>query len=192
MKEMGGGLFLIFFKKSYEKKLKPHSCGYQNHPQTSMSNSPICKALALQEAHLQIWMPRVVSYHSYWTRAEKMRVLTAIQERDSAFLSHYMARSAAANTMLERVYYAIIIHNYLVNAQFLFRYAKFRDTVWRKMCELEKITNIELERINSIANRKEYEAEGTLRNYLYEFLHVIWKLREVLRGSNDQTFQQDY
>jgi hypothetical protein len=153
--------------------------------------SAISKALTLQEEHIQRWMPRVVSTHKYWTRAEKKRVFAAIKERDMLFVDRYLKRSAASNSMLERVNCAIIIHTYLANAQFLFRYAQFRNTVWNKMCDLEKSSNKELERINGISNCKDYEAEITLRNHIYEFFHVIWKLREVLRGANDQTFQQE-
>jgi hypothetical protein len=148
--------------------------------------------MALQEEHTQQWAPFTASHHGYWTRAEKKRVFTAIQERDTAFVNHYLKRSATSNNILERVDDAIIIHTYLTTAHFLFQYAKFRDSVWHKMVELENSANTELERINRISNWKEYEAEGTLRNHLYELLHVIWKLREVLRGTNDETFKQDY
>jgi len=156
----------------------------------SFHDSPITKALALGEQHVQIWTPLTVSYHRYWTRAEKKRIYTAIKERDMVFVRRYLEQSAKAEAHLERVEAAIIVLTYLTNANFMFQCQKFRDVVWRKMCEFEKSANTELERINSISSWEEYDKEEMRRTYLHDLLHIIFHLREVLRGATDQTFYQ--
>jgi hypothetical protein len=154
--------------------------------------SPLSIAAALHEQHIDAWTPLTASHHGYWTRAEKKRVFAHLHERDMAFMSRYVKYSANSPTQIERVDAAIILFTYLTKANFLFRYAKIRDGVWYKMDEFEVSAHEMLEGINRIANWKEYEAQATLRNHLYELLHVMWHLREVLRGTNDETFKQDY
>lgn len=163
---------------------------YSLQPSMSFHDSPITKAIALGEQHVQIWTPLTASYHRYWTRAEKKRVYTAIRERDAAFISLYMGPSINYSSHMERVESAIIVLTYLTNANFMFQCQKFRDVVWRKMCEFEKSANTELERINSISSWEEYDKEEMRRTYLHDLLHVIFHLREVLRGATDQTFYQ--
>ena len=153
--------------------------------------SPLSIAKAIREQHVDAWTPVTASNHPYWTRAEKKRVFTAILKRDVAFVARHMEEASAEKSQLERVSAVIILFSYLTNAHFLFQYAKFRDTIWRKMCEFEVNANEMLENINGIANREEYEAQATTRNRLYELLHVIWQLREILRGTNDESFKQE-
>ena len=154
--------------------------------------SPTSIATALREEHIDAWAEATASNHPYWTRAEKNRIFTAILKRDVAFVARHMEEASTEKSQLERVSAVIILFSYLTNAHFLFQYAKFRDIIWRKMCEFEVNAHEMLEDINGIANREEYEARARMRNYLYELLHVIWHLREVLRGTNDDSFKQDY
>lgn len=154
--------------------------------------SPLSIATSLHEQHIDHWASATASNHRYWTRAEKKRVFERIYERDMVFVTYYQTYSTKCRSMIGQVDAAIILFTYLTKANFLFRYAKIRDATWRQMCELENSAHTELERINGIANREEYEAQATTRNHLYELLHVIWKLREILRGTNDDSFKQDY
>lgn len=171
--------------------MKQSRAGGGSHP-TMSHTSPLSIAEALREQHIDAWASATASNHHYWTRAEKKRIFTAIYERDTVFMSRYVKYSANSPTQIERVDAAIILFTYLTKGNFLFRYAKIRDVVWYKMGEFEVSAHEMLEGINRIANWKEYEAQATLRNHLYELLHVMWHLREVLRGTNDETFKQDY
>ena len=153
-------------------------------------DSIISKAHYLREEHIKQWDPYTTSYHRYWTRAEKKRVFTAISNRDVAFVRHFLDRSKNTNSDLERTEAAIISLTYLTKAHFLFQRATFRDVVWNKMNQFEVNANHALECIERITSREEYEKEATMRNYLYELLHVIWCLRDILRGANDHTFHQ--
>lgn len=153
-------------------------------------DSIISKAHYLREEHIKQWDPYTTSYHAYWTRAEKKRVFAAIHDRDVAFVNHFLECSTNAISELESTEAAIIALTYLTKAHFLFQYATLRDFIWNKMNQFEVNANHVLECIERITSREEYEKEATMRNYLYELLHVIWRLRDILRGANDHTFHQ--
>lgn len=91
---------------------------------------------------------------------------------------------------MDRLEAAIIILTYLTSGQFLFQYANFRDVIWQKMCEFETGVHDELERIHRISNLEEYKKEELRCSYLYDLRFAIFQLREILRGTNDQTFNQ--
>ena len=71
-------------------------------------DSIISKAHYLREEHIQKWDPYTTYYHPYWTRSEKKRVFTAIRNRDTAFIQHFLDRSKNTNSDLERTEAAII------------------------------------------------------------------------------------
>lgn len=163
----------------------------RKHPRTSMSyNSPISKAFALKEYHFDFWYETMEIRHCYWTRAEKKRIFDAIKKRDIAFVSHFLTYASSVQSGIERMEAVIIAMTYLTQTHFLFQYASFRDSVWRKMNEFEMYAHKILESINCISNWKEYDEQRTMCMYIDDLLHVIGHLRCVLRGTNDQSFNQ--
>lgn len=141
----------------------------------------IQQALDLHEAHLQQWMPRTVSYHRYWTRAEKKRVYAAIQERDVAFMKKYLDGASEARSKIENVTNCIIFLTYLSKATYLFQNAKFRNTIWNKMVEFEATAYRETQRINALEHRETYESQVEMLEHWHDLLITIWHVRDILR-----------
>ncbi len=143
--------------------------------------SIIDEAYALQDAHVQLWMPRVASHHPYWTRSEKKRVMEVIKERDIAFMSRYLDRAQVVEGVIERARAAIIVFTYLTDLSYLLEFEKFRNTVWAKMNEMETVAGQKLEVLHRIIDRKEFEEQEELCEYLHALLHAIWHLRAAIR-----------
>lgn len=139
------------------------------------------EAYALQDAHVQLWMPRVVSHHPYWTRSEKKRVMEVIKERDIAFLKHYLDHAQVVESVIERARASIIVFTYLTDLSYLLQFETLRKVVWEKMNELETVASQKLEALHRIIDRKEFEEQQELCEYLHALFNAIWHLRAVIR-----------
>lgn len=143
--------------------------------------SIIDEAHALQEAHVQLWSSRTTPRHPHGTRAEKKRVTAAIKERDIAFMSHYLDRAQVVESVIERTRASIIVFTYLTELPYLLQFNTFRNVVWEKMNELETVAGQKLEVLHRIIDRKEFEEQEELCEYLHALFHAIWHLRAAIR-----------
>ena len=143
--------------------------------------SIIDEACALQDAHVQQWSSRTASPHPHWTRSEKKRSTAAIRERDIAFVSHYLDRALVVENVIERTRACIIVFTYLTDLSYLLQFDTFRKTVWEKMNEMETMAGQKLEALHRIIDRKEFEEQEQLCEYLHALFHAIWHLRAVIR-----------
>jgi hypothetical protein len=107
--------------------------------------------------------------------------MEVIKERDIAFLKHYLDHAQVVESVIERARASIIVFTYLTDLSYLLQFETLRKVVWEKMNELETVASQKLEALHRIIDRKEFEEQQELCEYLHALFNAIWHLRAVIR-----------